>query len=122
MSNIISNFLNRVYNLNNSGNYRNTSSEKAKSSRSISFEVQDIVAISSRNAGKHSDPEKTNIISAGGINKETGLSEQYQIDKSNSPVKTSANSGQNEYKTSDMLSSAYEMKNTEAGKLFNKVV
>ncbi len=32
------------------------------------------------------------------------------------------NSRQDAYKISDMLSSAYEMKSTEAGKLFNKAV
>lgn len=39
-----------------------------------------------------------------------------------SGIDNADNSGQNEYKTSDMLSSAYEMKSTEAGKLFNKAV
>ena len=94
----ITNFLHQVYNLNNSTNSKNTSSKGEKTERSTSFDVQDIVEISSRKPGKHSInkssqmdnaqwntiSERADIKNAGEINEGTVLSGQYQIDKNNS--------------------------------------
>jgi hypothetical protein len=113
----ITTLLNQVYNLNTSTNSKNTSSKGDKTERSDSFDVQDIVEISSRKPGKHSDKksihmdnvlrkslsEKTDINSAGEINEGTGLSGQYKIDKSNSPAKTSASLTEEEKKMVEKL-------------------
>ncbi len=113
----ITTFLSQVYHLNSSTNSKNTSSKGDKTERADSLDVQDIVEISSRKPGRHSDkksinmdnvlskslPEKTVINSAGEIDDGNGLSEQYQIDKSNSPAKTSASLTEEEKKVVEKL-------------------